>query len=511
MAPDVRSSVGGNSFDFNSQAGVLAVLGAIRASTLAVTERNELRDLVFLYSNGGGDPGVRTVLEERLREAGITPGATPVKPAETKLEPKPAVVGAGFSSGRPVPVFTPGTVTTASPVSVPTVPTPIPTPEPVAEVKEPVAVSVPSAPVRPVVVVPRPAAPVLPTPVVHITPVIPAAPAPTPEPITVVAPEPTPAPAIPTPAPVAQVVNPAATARLERIRFIKSEVNSRVGNPVNLVDLDNVLGREYMSALLEAMKLIADAPDADAERAMNRLETVYAQVLTLIDSPKEVPAAPAEQIKPIMPSVPAMEMNTASPATTPVPQAPETTPAPWGEADSTADLAPTPIPVRVMPASLNVATIPEHPVAPLQPVSHMPVQSVAASQVPLRSITELPTADEVNSKNAGGDPLFTNEVDSGLQQLLSEWALFKKSGLFGTGPSGREHPLFLKIAPLQLPLLLAGRFEGSTQEIKQSVTDYMNGWRYEQGIVYEKDETFEHYLRRVIRHIIDLQNKKRGA
>jgi hypothetical protein len=39
----------------------------------------------------------------------------------------------------------------------------------------------------------------------------------------------------------------------------------------------------------------------------------------------------------------------------------------------------------------------------------------------------------------------------------------------------------------------------------------MNGWRYEQGIVYEKDETFERYLRRVIRHIIDLQNKKRGA
>ena len=103
------------------------------------------------------------------------------------------------------------------------------------------------------------------------------------------------------------------------------------------------------------------------------------------------------------------------------------------------------------------------------------------------------------------------EVDAGLQQLLSEWSLFKKSGLFGTGPSGREHPLFLKLAPLQLPLLLAGRFEGSTQDIKQSITDYMNGWRYEQGIVYEKNETFEQYLRRVIRHIIDLQNKKRGA
>jgi broad specificity phosphatase PhoE len=59
--------------------------------------------------------------------------------------------------------------------------------------------------------------------------------------------------------------------------------------------------------------------------------------------------------------------------------------------------------------------------------------------------------------------------------------------------------------------LLAGRFEGATQEIKQSITDYMNGWRYEQGIIYEPGETFEHYLRRVIRHILDLQKKKQRS
>lgn len=102
-------------------------------------------------------------------------------------------------------------------------------------------------------------------------------------------------------------------------------------------------------------------------------------------------------------------------------------------------------------------------------------------------------------------------MDDGLDQLLSEWSLFKKSGLFGTGPKGREHPLFKRIAELQIPLLLAGRFEGATQEIKQSITDYMNGWRYEQGIIYEPQETFEHYLRRVIRQILDLQKRKEGA
>ena len=62
-----------------------------------------------------------------------------------------------------------------------------------------------------------------------------------------------------------------------------------------------------------------------------------------------------------------------------------------------------------------------------------------------------------------------------------------------------------------MPLLLSGRFEGYAPEIKQSITDYMNGWRYEQGIIYEPGETFEQYLRRVIRHIIDWQNKKRAT
>ena len=121
--------------------------------------------------------------------------------------------------------------------------------------------------------------------------------------------------------------------------------------------------------------------------------------------------------------------------------------------------------------------------------------------------TQPPVAPVSTAPAAPTDPLFAKEIDDGLDQLLSEWSLFKKSGLFGTGPKGREHPLFKKVAGLQIPLLLAGRFEGATQEIKQSITDYMNGWRYEQGIIYMPGETFERYLRRVIRHILDLQKK----
>ena len=123
----------------------------------------------------------------------------------------------------------------------------------------------------------------------------------------------------------------------------------------------------------------------------------------------------------------------------------------------------------------------------------------------MKSVNDLPTSDSLETSSKNGDPLFTKEVDDGLNQLLSDWTIFKKSGLFGRGAHGSEHPLFVKIKELQIPILLAGRFDGATQEIKQSITDYMNGWRYEQGIIYEQGETFEHYLRRVIRHIIDLQ------
>ncbi|MCA9360882.1 hypothetical protein KC730_03260, partial [Candidatus Kaiserbacteria bacterium] len=174
--------------------------------------------------------------------------------------------------------------------------------------------------------------------------------------------------------------------------------------------------------------------------------------------------------------------------------------------------APKPIP---KPASPIPSAPIEQPLTPVKsdwegavgevPTNNLEAHSLAESKVKLKTPSDLPLASSLETSSIAGDPLYTDEIDQGLQQLLEEWPIFKKSGLFGTGPKGREHPLFIKISGLQIPLLLAGRFEGATQEIKQSVTDYMNGWRYEQGIIYEHGEAFEHYLRRVIRHIIDLQ------
>ncbi|MEZ4200438.1 MAG: hypothetical protein R3B69_02500 [Candidatus Paceibacterota bacterium] len=49
---------------------------------------------------------------------------------------------------------------------------------------------------------------------------------------------------------------------LARIQEINNQVNSRIGNPVNLIDADNAIGREYMNALLDAMKkpLVGNSP-----------------------------------------------------------------------------------------------------------------------------------------------------------------------------------------------------------------------------------------------------------
>ena len=484
-------------FDLNSQSGVMSVLASIRASGLTNQEKNELRDLVFHYTKNGGDASVRISLEQKLASYQIVPVQVRVSAGAA---PGPALA---FGSYRPVPTFKAPTVS----------------PEPVSVAQN----VVPVAPVVPVSVVAAPPVVVSPTPVVVTAPQQPV-------PVQV----PTPAPD-PTPA-VAQGIQTTEAEYLERIRQIKTTVNSKVGNPVNLVDINNEVGREYMNALLEAMKKLSSGAISEMGAAMGRLEKAFSAVEVAIAN--HVPKTPA-----------------AVPVPSPLPVKAEPIAAPV-----IAEVTPTPLPtiqvvevpkVAVVPPSVTEApvlmtrpdiTVPV-PAAPVVPDSVsrdlpepvMPVQAESVQEAPLIveeksgyeiATTDTPTSASLADKQkiltpqdlpdaatlstgAAGDNLFTKEIDDGLTLLLSDWTIFKKSGLFGTGPKGREHPLFKKISELQIPLILAGRFEGSSQEIRQSITDYMNGWRYEQGIIYQPGETFEHYLRRVIRHIIDLQNKHR--
>lgn len=475
-------------FILDTQTGIAALLAAIRASDIESAQKNDLRDLVFLYINGGKDQSIRLSLEQKISAYDLKP-APKKEPARKPLPPMPTI----------------GTFRTTPSFSVPPVST-----QPKPEVKFTEAPVWKPAPVVEENIVPKPA-PVVAT----VAPVMEEAPV---QSIPVVS---------------SPVSTPDQQQFLERIREIKSLVNDKVGNPVNLVDIDNEVGREYMGALLDAMKKLNSG--SSAVSAMKRLEEAYVSVENTLQTHSVVANTVAPQVvAPPKPIPVQVQVPTPISTPTPVPKVPTAevafqppeTPAPFIPfTPPTPEVASVPVQAvpRVWPVSQPVQTTPvvtQTYAAPEAPVSQITKMQAEVLRAPITSQFssladlvekphtpyDLPTTKTVNASTVG-DPLYTQEVEEGLNQLMSEWSIFKKSGLFGTGPKGKDHPLFKKMATLQIPLLLAGRFDGATQEIKQSVTDYMNGWRYEQGLIYEKGETFEHYLRRVIRHILDLQHR----
>ncbi len=514
----------GTSFDFNTQAGVMAVLAAVRQSALTPAQKNELRDLVFLYANGGGDASVRISLEQKLTTYQIKPVAAVSKSAS---ETTPVVLP--FGSSRPQPSFTapvaavPVMTTPGTPSSVSAVDATPVVPVPVSEVTVPVVPLSVATPVVEVKSIPLP----VPAPAPVVTPAAPVVATPnapvTPSVATSASVTPTSTPVQGTPAAFSDI----NTNYLDRIREIKTAVNSKVGNPVNLVDIDNAVGREYMNALLDAMKRLSGGA-GQIDPAMERLEVAFEAVEVAIaahENAKNAPQIVAEPATPIVENVPEIKESVAAPVTpaaepvitsVPVPELvtkPDFDEIPLVREDDMRWDAITPVtpPPQAEHAEPALVTPVQNPVFSSivndrAAVTAASVAPIVEEQAPLTP-QDLPVTIAANTN----DPLLAKEIDDGLEQLLSDWILFKKSGLFGTGPKGREHPLFKKLAPLQIPLLLAGRFEGSTQEIKQSITDYMNGWRYEQGIIYEQGETFEHYLRRVIKQILDLQKKRRPS
>jgi len=365
-------------------------------------------------------------------------------------------------------------------------------------------------------------------------------------------------PAVNTPAP-----SPEAHDALSRIKEIKQRINQKVGNPANLIDANNEVGREYMNALLNAMRVASGSNHEETSLAMDRLEKAFAAVHqsigsgdTVIDNtpqtsstpagddtdiqrPASTPASHAKEPKdrpqssaPVSASTAAQSSATpahqhpqsgdapAQPAQPAEPQSdaqpPQTQPTAAPESAAPESAAPEPAaPQQAAPAQTHVAdnepsaadaqsSEPAHDTNPEQ------VQSIAdrlhQENSERESLLQKRARElEMQQTEESNDPLYSNEVSAGLQQLLSEWKLFKGSGIFGTGPSGYEHPLYTQLSAMPMAAVIAGRFEGVTPEIKQSITDYMNGWRYEQGIVHEMNETFEHYLRRVVKEILEKQ------
>ncbi|MCA9360480.1 hypothetical protein KC730_01155, partial [Candidatus Kaiserbacteria bacterium] len=230
-------------FDLDSQKGVAVLLASVRASAISVEQKNELRDLIFQYTNSGKDPSARISLEQKVNSSGIVPTKSVQKNIVEKLEASPAPIYQ-FGTSRPSPSFAVSSVPQAAPKPVtPPVPPPAPVNPP------------PPAPAKPVVEVPP--SPPKSEPEKKIPAPEPVSPPPAQAPVAENVPVPT---EQPTPVPVSysknQEVEPAAdpSQGLQRIREIKSQVNEKIGNPVNLVDINNEVGREYMSAMLDAMK-----------------------------------------------------------------------------------------------------------------------------------------------------------------------------------------------------------------------------------------------------------------
>lgn len=340
-----------------------------------------------------------------------------------------------------------------------------------------------------------------------------------------------------------------------RINQIKHEVNTAVGNPVNIISKNEQIGREYMTALLDAMK--KNSAELSDFTSMTRLENAYQAVLTIID---KKPQSETEQTPQPQPEAgqPLAETPDVEPVEIPEPEIPkpikESVPLPTEETrglyhrpiDETISAEqPTPLaqkrsslslladglwkkksetpdtvsePKSVSPQAqvvtpsirkVNVASndaeprvetpVPQKPIEPLHPLAEETALPEKIKKLKNEEAIRIETAKKPITD------LKSPEIETGLEQLLSEWSLFRSSGMFGTGPSGINHPLYKQLAKLPMASVIAGRFEGATPIVKQQLTDYMNGWRYEQGTVHEMGETFETYLRRVIRQILERQ------
>lgn len=508
MSDTIGRSLGGSSlllnttkdtFDVRVESDVISLLKAIHQGPLNPEVKNKLRDFIFEY-RVTQEGLLISNLQEIFTPLGVTifPQNKPQTTTTEKIAPaKNATFGA---VGRPRPSFSPRSVSNDASKSVPYVePTfVLPTAWPGERRSEDIIVDTTHAPIPEVSTTPEP----------------------------VVAVEVAKAPEVTNVIPVVDVAS--------RIREIKKLVNEKVGNPVNLIDAHNEIGREYMNSLLDAMKKQNGGQPQEVTEAMQRLERAFVQVQGIESGASVTPVEEKKEPVPVAESVISSEPLPVT-KITPVEVAPEVS---------------QPIPEKEVAIKIPVASIEESPVMSSKPVAdtRAPVSnfsdeatlpkmssvmdnvqtttpqvasgvahalnSVALEKKQQESLREKRESElqnfkkEEEIKTAAMDPLQTPEVSSGLVQLLSEWSLFKSSGIFGTGPNGKEHPLYQKLAPLMMSAVIAGRYEGSTPQIKQSITDYMNGWRYEEGVVHEHGETFEHYLRRVIKHILEKQARK---
>lgn len=467
---------------FATEEKLLGALVSVRNAALPVEEKAAIRDLILDYAGTTEEKRraeLKSEIIKRLKPSTSVP-KTP-EPASTSMQVEPTV-----GRVRPVPIFTATAITTKSA-------------EPKPVEKEPVKVAVKAVEV--------PQKPPTPEPIKIVD-----TPKPIPKPVEEpVRKEPTPAsiPTPPSPAPASSLATPVK----DRINEIKHDINQRVGNPVNLINADEAIGREYMNALLNAMKS-ASTNDSSAKEALVRLENVYKKVIDLLaqkdikerPSPKPATPQPIPERRESVPPTPIKATETKN--STLLTNLIQKDKSVAGTVSKLQSVSPITTPIskpEQHKVPVKTAEAPDR-ISPRSDAKLSPVSTITALPEQIETLRKKSLDQEAEAKKPISD-LNSEKVTAGLKQLLSEWKLFRGSGWFGTGPTGMDHPLYKQLAGLSMAAVVAGRFEGATPEVKQTLADYMNGWHYEQGITHEMGESFDHYLRRVILHILGKQRE----
>jgi len=336
-------------------------------------------------------------------------------------------------------------------------------------------------------------------------------------------------PAPPKPVPAGELMS--AEEAKERIAEIKHAVTEYVGNPVTLVSEDETIGRAYMKALLAALKAVSGNAPGTLRTSMHELEEAYKQVLKIqVGKPKAQPIVQEEKkLEPLKPPVEEKKLESIPEAKeTPKPEKSipvverETTISSLDERIQRAKekaseiVSSEPLPAPKEEKKLEPPKPPEQKETSNKEQAVPVVKKIYTEQEVEKDIEkalekiepekpfatpDLPGAEAV--PKGVTDDLYGPDIEEGIEQLLKEWRIFRgEKKIFGRGPNGKEHPLFQKLQNTIMFDVISGHFEGADKDVVLSIRDYANAWRNEQGIVYSPSETFEHYLRRVIRRII---------
>ena len=335
--------------------------------------------------------------------------------------------------------------------------------------------------------------------------------------------------------PEVAVATPSLGNHKERIAEIKNSVHSLFGNPAALMNLHNGAGQTYMKALLMAMKAIGPGSDENADMRMAELEKAY-KALTdeNKDAHEAIPTEPEAKETVIAQPEPIQEIKLS-----PI----EDVIAP--EVSVPEEIAPVSLPDEIITAeedaeeqkseikysakhtleqlSSRASQLRKSEFVPHDTEPDLTVTNSAApyttpsspseapvaygdlrkANTPYSNTADRPSMTEISTKQS---ELVSEEISSALKKLLHDWTIFEGSGLFGIGPGGIDHPLYQKLAPLSMGEVIAGRWEKSDPKITKTIKEYVDAWRHEQGIAYTINETFEHYLRRVIQRILKRQS-----